>query len=155
MFALRIAALVAAAALAAVAAGTAGAGTSTDALASVPVAGTTSGGGTFTGTLEITGFAVENGTVVAVGSISGTLTDASGTTVVSDVATVAPLQQAQQAGCTLFSISIGPIDVNVAGLVVVHIEPIAVDVRLEGLLGTLLCAILGGLGGAPAPATAG
>jgi hypothetical protein len=144
----RFAALLAVATVAAIPAATAEAGSGTLA---VPVTGTSAAGGTFVGTMEITGFTVQNGAVVAVGTISGTLTDSSGTTVVSDVGTVAPLQQAQQAGCTLFTISIGGIDLDVAGLVMVHIEPIAMDVQLGGLLGSLLCALLGGLGGTPAP----
>jgi hypothetical protein len=52
-------------------------------------------------------------------------------------------------GCTLLSASAGPVDANVAGTVTVHVDPVAFDVGLEGLLGTLVCSVLGGAGGAP------
>src|SRR6059058_2148866 len=44
----------------------------------IPVTGTLPGGGSFTGTLDITRFAVQNGQLTAVGSLTGTLTDALG-----------------------------------------------------------------------------
>src|SRR4051812_47918370 len=66
------------------------------AVASVPVTGTTSDGGTFAGTMDVTGFAVQDGQVVALGTMSGTLTDSSGNTVgtVSDAPVAAAVQQA-------------------------------------------------------------
>jgi hypothetical protein len=54
--------------------------------------------------------------------------------------------------CTLFSFSTGPTDVNVAGLVTVHLDPIGANVEVSGLLGTLLCPLLGGSSGATVPA---
>jgi hypothetical protein len=52
--------------------------------------------------------------------------------------------------CTLFSFSTGPIDVNVAGQLIVHVDPIGANVQLSGLLGTIVCPLLGGTA-APAP----
>lgn len=46
--------------------------------------------------------------------------------------------------CTLLSVSAGPVDANVAGLVPVHVDPIAANVGLDGLLGTIVCPLLGG-----------
>ena len=54
-----------------------------------------------------------------------------------------PLQQAGT-GCTLVSASLGPFDVDAAGLVLVHVDPIAFDVRIDGLVGGLICPLLGG-----------
>jgi hypothetical protein len=143
----RLIAIAAIALLAAVAASTAQADATSDAgLATQSITGTTSDGGTFAGTMQVDDFVVRDGAVWAVGTISGSLTNADGQTVgsVSNAPFAAPAQAAQQTGCTLFAFSIGPIDINVAGLVTVHLEPIALEVRLEGLLGTLLCPILGG-----------
>jgi hypothetical protein len=139
------------AAATAIAAGVASATTASTPLAVVPITGTTSDGGTFTGTMSVDDVTVENGAAVASGTISGTLTDAAGQTVgtVAAAPFSAPVQAQQEGSCTLFSLSIGPFDLNVAGLVIVHIEPIALSVSIDGLLGTLLCGILGGGGGAP------
>ena len=146
-------ALVAVTVALAVAAGTAGASTGSSALAVVPVTGTTSTGDTFTGTMTITDLAAEAGQVVASGTLSGTATDAAGQTVatMTDAAFAAPVQQ-QGTTCTLLSFSIGPIDLDAAGLVNVHIEPIGAKIALEGILGTLLCGLLGT--GTPAPVPA-
>ena len=153
----RLIALAAAALLAAVTASTAQADLSSgSATAAQAVTGSTSDGGTFAGTMQVQEFVVRDGAVYAIGTVSGTASNADGQAVgsVTD-APVTALAQAQpmQTGCSLFSFSIGPIDINVAGLIVVHLEPIALDVRLEGLLGSLVCGLLGG-GLVPAPAPA-
>ena len=46
--------------------------------------------------------------------------------------------------CTLLSASAGPVDANVAGTVTVHVDPIAANVGLDGLLGSVVCPIIGG-----------
>jgi hypothetical protein len=46
--------------------------------------------------------------------------------------------------CTLLSASAGPVDANVAGTVTAHVDPIAANVGLEGLLGSIVCPIIGG-----------
>jgi hypothetical protein len=99
--------------------------------------GTTSGGETFSGTLAITGVAVQDGQAYVLGTLAGT--------------PVAVPVQAQGDPCTLVSFSLGPIDLNVAGLIGVHIDPIGLDVTLSGLLGDLLCPLLGGSGGSTPP----
>jgi hypothetical protein len=139
---LRLLAIVAA--IAALAVSAAGAATSAT-VATLPVTGSADGGITFTGAMDITSFAVQDGQVVALGTLSGTLTDARGVVVghVRDAAVAAPVQP-QQGGCTLVSISIGAIDIS-ALVVAVHIDPIVINVQLEGLLGTLLCPLLGGV----------
>jgi hypothetical protein len=62
--------------------------------------------------------------------------------------------QQAAAGCALVSANVGAVDVDAAGLVTVHVDPVGASVQLNGLLGTLLCGLLGGLGGVPAPAAA-
>jgi hypothetical protein len=59
-------------------------------------------------------------------------------------APAAPAPAQQTGSCTLASVSAGPVDVNAAGLVGVHVDPVAADVTLNGLLGTLLCGVLSG-----------
>ena len=46
--------------------------------------------------------------------------------------------------CTLLSVSAGPVDANVAGQVTVHVDPVAANVGLDGLLGSIVCPIIGG-----------
>jgi hypothetical protein len=148
--------VVAAVATLAIGAGSGVAGAATDAAAAnVPVTGTTSDGGTFNGTMSIQDVTTQNGQLVALGTVSGTVTDAAGNTVGNIAAApfAAPVAAQQKGGCTLFSFSFGPFDVNVAGLITLHIEPIAADVELNGLLATLLCGLLGG-GGTPPPVPA-
>jgi hypothetical protein len=45
--------------------------------------------------------------------------------------------------CTLLSFSLGPFDVSVLGIDV-HIDAIGGNVTLSGLLGSLICPLLGG-----------
>jgi hypothetical protein len=139
---LRIVAAAVATAALAVSAATAG---TSSTIATLPVTGVAGDGVTFTGAMEVTGFAVQNGQVVALGTVSGTLTDAHGAVVghLRDAAVAAPVQP-QQGGCSIVSISIGAIDVSALGLVAVHLDPIVLNVQLEGLLGALLCPLLGG-----------
>ena len=139
---------VAVAAAIAAGAGAAEASTGSTPLAVVPVTGTTSDGGTFTGTMSVDSVTVQNGVPIATGTVTGTATDGSS---VQDAQFTAPMQVQQASTCTLFAFSIGPIDLDLAGQVTVHIEPIGVKIGLEGLLGTLLCGILGG-GTPPVPA---
>jgi hypothetical protein len=111
------------------------------AVPSISVTGKSSCGERFTGTVDITGFAVRDGRLVPLGTVSGTLTDAAGDLVgsVRDAPGAAPVEQ---------HVSIGPLDVDGA-VVVLHLDPVALDAGLSGLLGNLLCGLLGG--GAAAP----
>jgi hypothetical protein len=115
----------------------------------VPVTGTTAAGDAFSGTMTLTDFALQNGQLVGTGTVSGTAQNAAGDTVatVADAPVTAPMQTAQaSSGCTILSFSTGPIDLDVAGQVTVHLDPIAGKVGLTGLVGTIVCGLLG-LGG--------
>jgi hypothetical protein len=139
--------------LVALTAATAGASSASAGVASVPVTGTSAAGDTFTGTIDVTGFTVQNGSVVALGTLSGTLRDAAGNTIanVSDVAVAAPVQAQQATPCTILKFSLGGLDFAVDGIAL-HVDPIGLSVELSGLLGNILCPLLGIPASAPPPA---
>ena len=141
----------------------------------IPVSGTfvdAAGPGTFIGTLTIERFASREHKLVALGAVSGTLTDALGVTrSVTDEAVALPVtnlavgagSQAQADGpigtqqaqdCQLLHLEFGGITLDVLGIQVT-LSPIVLDIALGGILGGILCGVLGALGGgAPAPAQA-
>ena len=125
---------------------TAVAATSATNTKTVLVTGTTSSGGTFSGTFTITKFAVQNGQVVAIGTLTGTLTDALGNVIgtVTQQATF-PVTFGQHS-CTILELTLGPLDLNLLGLVV-HLDQVHLKITAEpgsgNLLGNLLCQIAG------------
>lgn len=107
----------------------------------------------FTGTLRVTRFANLEGAVHAIGLLTGTVTTADGP--VSVVRSVAlPVQVGgdtnqgvtAQAVCDILHLELGPLDLNLLG-VVVHLNRIVLDIdAVSGpgnLLGNLLCAVVG------------
>jgi hypothetical protein len=106
----------------------------------------------FTGTFRLTRFANTGGTVNAIGLLTGTVTTGEGP--VSIVRTIAlPVQvgggtQAitAQAVCDILHLELGPLDLDLLG-VVVHLNRIVLDIdAVSGpgnLLGNLLCAVTG------------
>jgi len=128
---------------------------------STPVTGTFTdalgGTGTFSGVYELTGFTVQNGQVAAVGTFTGTLTDSVGN-VVGVVSQTLTSLVTVTGTCTILDLTIGPIDLNLLGLVV-HTDTIHIDIDAQSgpgnLLGNLLCAVAHLLdGGAAATALA-
>jgi hypothetical protein len=140
-------------------------------LVTLPLAGTTSGNGTFSGTLAISSVGSDSGGVFVEGLVTGTVTRANSKTPVGTIVSVPvrlPLQgnwpggglaqQAPgdsivlaQATCAILHLEIGAVNLNVLG-VVVTTSPIALDVSGDpaGALGALVCSILnlaGGLAG--------
>jgi hypothetical protein len=121
------------------------------------VAGTFSnadGQGTFAGTFTPTKFSVVNGVLDATGLVKGTMTDANGTALgtVSQTATI-PVDRtnaADAAGCGILNLTLGPLNLNLLGLVVtlnqVHLVITAVP-GAGNLLGNLLCAVANLLNG--------
>src|SRR5262245_54690620 len=111
----------------------------------VPVVGTVVGGGTFNGTATITRFVNDSGTVTAVGTLTGILTNATGqaSTVISTFA--APVTVAQ-ATCNILNLVLGPLHLNLLGLVV-DLNQVVLDITGQtgpgNLLGNLLCGIAG------------
>ena len=116
----------------------------------VPIAGTftDAGGGTgrFVGAFHIQRFAVDGNQIVAVGRLTGTLTDSLGNVLGSIVRTISLILDAAatQASCEILHLELGPLDLNLLGLVV-HLNKIVLDISAQpgpgNLLGNLLCAV--------------
>jgi hypothetical protein len=134
------------------------------------VTGETDHGGTFVGKYKVRNFVVRNDNVTAVGRLTGTLTKKSGAT--RDVAgrvrmplnmaasqarnTTAALPTASTTAtpsvvsCEILNLVLGPIDLDVLGLVI-HLDRVVLHVTAVpgagNLLGNLLCAVVGLLDG--------
>ena len=116
----------------------------------IPVVGTFAGG-TFNGILDIVRFAVQgtgqNRQLVAVGTLSGTLTNTLGQVIgtVTDVLVTLPLTDAAGT-CEILNLTLGPLDLNLLGLTV-HLDTVHLVINAEqgpgNLLGNLLCAVAG------------
>ena len=111
----------------------------------IPIVGTVVGGGTFAGTFTLQRFVRDAGSVVAIGTVTGTLTPVTGsaTNVVRNVALPVAITQAT---CDILHLDLGPLDLNLLGLQV-NLSRIVLDIVAEAgagnLLGNLLCAITG------------
>jgi hypothetical protein len=116
-----------------------------------PVTGTFTNG-TFSGTLTVTKFVKQNGTLNAVGTLSGTLTNTAGTVIgtVTNVPVTIPIIAASPATCTILTLHTGAIHLDLLGLVV-NISPIDITITAVSgpgnLLGNLLCAVANLLNG--------
>lgn len=120
---------------------------------SVPVTGTVApsatsgplsslGTGTFNGTFNIQQFVNQNGTLTAVGTLVGTVTGAGGQVTNVVVNNVSTAVTAAQASCPILSLTLGPLHLDLLGLVVdlnqVNLNITAVP-GAGNLLGNLLC----------------
>jgi len=106
----------------------------------LPVTGTL-GGSAFTGQLSNLTTSVVNGVVQLSGTITGTGLPAAGTSF------TAPVQALQvTGGCSILNLDLGPLHLNVLGLVV-DLAPVHLDITAVpgagNLLGNLLCAVAG------------
>jgi hypothetical protein len=117
----------------------------------IPVVGSIVGGGNFSGTLDIQRFVSRNGQLVAVGSLTGTLTDALGTVIgtVTNVAAQLPVTNAIGT-CQILQLDLGAIHLDLLGLVV-DLAPVHLNITAQSgsgnLLGNLLCAVTNLLNG--------
>ena len=116
----------------------------TDAVTGLPA-------GTFNGVLTITRFAVQGGDVVAIGSVTGVVTDLAGA--VGASITQAVTLPVITAVCPILHLELGPLDLDLLGLVV-HLDRVVLDISAVpgagNLLGNLLCAVAGLMdGGGP------
>lgn len=103
--------------------------------------------GTFTGVLTITSFAVNSaGQLLASGTLVGTQTLGGVTTTVNETFTNVLTDLFANRRCTILELDIGPIFLNVLGLVV-ETNRIQLDITAVAgpgaLLGNLLCALVG------------
>lgn len=111
----------------------------------LPVTGTLPDGTAFTGALSNLTASVVNGVLMLSGTITGTGLPTGGTTF------TAPIQDLTASGsCTILTLDLGPLDLDLLGLVV-NLSPISLDVTAVpgagNLLGNLLCAVAGLLDG--------
>jgi hypothetical protein len=110
-------------------------------------------GGTVDGAFEITRFAVRNGEIVALGTLTATLTDAAGTVLGTVTRSLAlPVGGITFTGtCDILHLDLGPLDLDLLGLQV-HLDEVVLDIVAQSgagnLLGNLLCAVAGLLDGA-------
>jgi hypothetical protein len=113
------------------------------AVTQIPVVGAVVGGGTFTGTLNLARFTTVDGALSAVGTITGTLTNAAGqvTTVLQNV--TLPVSNVTGT-CSILHLDLGPLSLNILGLQV-DLSRIVLDITAQtgagNLLGNLLCAV--------------
>jgi hypothetical protein len=124
-------------------------------LTDIPVAGDLVGGGTFEGLLTITGFAFQGGQLLVSGVLEGTATQNGIVTEITRTFTNIPanLLRGQQGQCEILNLELGPLDLDLLGLIV-QLNQVELRVAAEpgpgNLLGNLLCAVAGLLdGGGP------
>jgi hypothetical protein len=115
--------------------------------ANLPVSGTTTNGLNLTGVLNLTNFVRNNGVLSAVGTLTGTLTDAAGNVLgsVTNLPVTLPVLPQQSTGtCQILDLVLGPLHLDLLGLVVdlnqVHLT-ITAQQGPGNLLGNLLCAV--------------
>jgi hypothetical protein len=107
----------------------------------LPVTGTLADGTAFTGQLSNLTTSVVNGVLTLAGTITGTGLPAGGT------AFSTPVQDLTTAnGCTLLTLDLGPLHLDLLGLVI-DLAPVNLDLTAVpgagNLLGNLLCAVAG------------
>jgi hypothetical protein len=111
-------------------------GTFTDALGEI---------GTFTGNFTLQRFTSQNGQLAAVGLLTGTLTDSAGT-VLGTVNQVITILVGATGSCQILDLTLGPLDLNLLGLVV-HLDTVHLNITAQSgpgnLLGNLLCGVAG------------
>ena len=109
----------------------------------LPLVGNVAGGGTFAGTLNLTRFANVNGTVNAIGTVTGVLTNAAGQAT-SILQTVSLPLAAVTGTCDILHLDLGPLSLNLLGLQV-DLSRVVLDITAQSgagnLLGNLLCAV--------------
>jgi hypothetical protein len=113
----------------------------------VPVNVTVPGVSSFTGTFDLNRFAVQNGQLVAIGTLTGTATNlvTQATQAVNQALTL-PVLGTSTGSCSVLHLELGPLDLNVLGLVI-HLDKVVLDITAQpgpgNLLGNLLCAVAG------------
>lgn len=120
---------------------------------SLPIIGTVTGGTFTNGMFTPVRFTNQNGELALVGRLTGTLTNTL-TGVVTQINQLITLPVTiGQATCEILDLSLGPLDLDLLGLVV-HLDEVNLNITAESgpgnLLGNLLCAVAGLLdGGGP------
>lgn len=112
---------------------------------------TIAGVGTFTGSFTPTGFGTQDGNLTVTGLVTGTFTNLAGVaTPVSQTVTTTVEAGQSNAACDIINLDLGPLNLNVLGLVV-DLSQVQLDVTAVpgagNLLGNLLCSVAGLLDG--------
>jgi hypothetical protein len=109
----------------------------------------TGGTGTFVGTFTAQQFKASGGTLTVLGTVTGTLTDSLGNVLGTATQQINTAVQAT-ATCEILDLTLGPLDLDLLGLVV-HLDQVNLEITAEqgpgNLLGNLLCAVAGLLDG--------
>jgi hypothetical protein len=131
--------------------GPAAAAPRTGTAAAVPFSGTTAAGDVVNGVFTVNHFAVQNGALTAIGTATGTVTNAAGTTSFTSTPATSAINLQQSTGsCQILDLTLGPLHLDLLGLVVdlnqVHLT-ITAQQGPGNLLGNLLCAVAGLLNG--------
>jgi hypothetical protein len=122
----------------------------------VPIVATAATGEIVNATFTIQRFVRNAETILAVGKLTGTITDPVTGVVRNFVTQLSiPVLNTTTAACEILHLELGPLDLNLLGLVV-HLDKVVLDITAVpgagNLLGNLLCSIAGlldgGLGGA-------
>jgi hypothetical protein len=112
--------------------------------------GTVFPGGNFIGTLTPSSFQVINGVLSAVGTITGNLITSAGTIVGNTITQAVTLPVAVNGSCPILNLTLGPLDLNLLGLVV-HLNQVVLNITAQpgngNLLGNLLCSVANLLNG--------
>lgn len=103
--------------------------------------------GTFVGTFTPTKFTTQNGQLAVTGLVQGTFTTAAGATqAVSQTVTTVVTNATANNACTILTLDLGPLDLNLLGLQV-QLNEVQLDITAVpgsgNLLGNLLCAVAG------------
>jgi hypothetical protein len=100
--------------------------------------------GTFNGVLNVTNFVNQNGQLAAVGQLTGTITNLDGTTTAVNQAITPTLVTAASASCAILNLTLGPLHLNVLGLVI-DLNQVNLNIVAQpgagNLLGNLLCGV--------------
>jgi hypothetical protein len=141
-----LAALAAVVAAFAVTAATATAAPSTGTI-TAPITNVTTAAGTLNGAIQDLSFAVNDaGQLVASGVFNGTVTSATGvvTPVTDAISNILVNNAATSGGCQILDLTLGPLDLNLLGLVV-HLDTVHLNITAQpgpgNLLGNLLCSV--------------
>src|SRR4051812_38664406 len=114
----------------------------------IPVGGNIAGGGTFNGVMTVSSFAVQDHQVMAMGTLSGILTNAQGAVLGSVVTPVAlpatvpppgasPFAAAAAAGtCAILHLDLGPLNLSLLGLNV-DLSQVVLDITATSGAGNL------------------
>jgi hypothetical protein len=110
------------------------------------------GAGTFTGTFVPSEFTAEGDRATATGLLTGNLVSADGTSRAVSQQQTFDVNQVNAIGCEVLDLVLGPLDLDLLGLVV-HLDRVVLNITAVpgagNLLGNLLCAIVGLLDGGP------